>query len=121
MIQIVLPAPPPNTGWGFEEFSLRHGDFAFASIAAILTAADGKIREARLGAAGAGETPLRLRAVEAMLVGETLTPELTAEAARLARASVDPPSDLRASADHRRHLVAALTERALTAAWARAQ
>ena len=119
--EIVLPPLPPKTGWGFEEFSMRHGDFAIASIAATLTAANGKIREARLGAAGVGETPLRLRAVEAMLVGEPLTPELAAEAAQVARDRVDPPSDLRASAEYRRHLVATLTERALVAAWARAQ
>jgi CO/xanthine dehydrogenase FAD-binding subunit len=119
--EIALPALRPNTGWGFEEFSMRHGDFALAAVATTLTAADGKVSEARLGTAGVGETPLRLRAVEAMLVGESFTPELAAEAARLARAAVDPPSDLRASADYRRHLVAALMERALNDAWARAR
>jgi CO/xanthine dehydrogenase FAD-binding subunit len=119
--EIVLTALPPKTGWGFEEFSLRAGDFAFAAIAATVTAEDGKIAAARLAAMGVGETPLRLRAVEAALTGEPFTPGLVSEAARQARESIDPPSDLRASADYRRHLVAALTERALTAAWARAQ
>jgi CO/xanthine dehydrogenase FAD-binding subunit len=119
--EIVLPALPPKTGWGFEEFSLRAGDFAFAAVAATVTAEDGKIAAARLAAMGVGETPLRLRAVEAALAGEPFTPRLIAEAAQQARKSIDPPSDLRASADYRRHLVAALTERALTSAWARAQ
>ena len=117
--EIALPALPPKTGWGFEEFSLRHGDFAFAAVAATLTAADGKITEARVAALGVGDTPMRLRAVEAAMIGEPYTAALAAQAAQLARSEVDPPSDLRASADYRRHLVAALTERALEAAWAR--
>ena len=119
--EIAFPALPPKTGWGFEEFSLRHGDFAFAAVAAMLTAADGKIGEARLAAMGVGDTPLRLREAEGGLVGQAFTPKLAAEAARLARSAIDPPNDLRASADYRRHLVARLTERVLSAAWARAQ
>jgi CO/xanthine dehydrogenase FAD-binding subunit len=119
--EVVLPALPPKTGWGFEEFSLRAGDFAFAAVAATVTAEDGKIGAARLAAMGVGETPLRLRAVEAALAGKPFTPTLAAIAAQQARDEVDPPSDLRASADYRRHLVAALTERALEVAWARTQ
>jgi aerobic carbon-monoxide dehydrogenase medium subunit len=119
--EIVLPALPPKTGWGFEEFSLRAGDFAFAAVAATVTVEDGKIAAARLAAMGVGETPLRLRVVEAALAGEPFTPKLVAEAAKQASGSVDPPSDFRASAGFRRHLVAALSERALEAAWARAQ
>jgi len=119
--EIVVPGLPPRTGWGFEEFSLRHGDFAIAAVAATVTVADGKIAEARLAAMGVGETPMRLRAVEAGLAGEAFTSKLVVEAAQLARNEVDPPSDLRASAEFRRRLVATLTERALAAAWARAQ
>jgi CO/xanthine dehydrogenase FAD-binding subunit len=119
--EIILPPLPPRTGWGFEEFSLRAGDFAFAAVAATLTVGDGRIAEARLAVTGVGETPLRLRAVEAMLDGQAFSQSLLAAAAQQARTSIDPPSDLRASADYRRHLVAALTERALTTAWSRAQ
>jgi CO/xanthine dehydrogenase FAD-binding subunit len=119
--EIVLPALPPKTGWGFEEFSLRAGDFAFATVTATLTVEGGKIAEARLSVGGVGETPLRLRAVEVALAGKPFTSKLVAEAAQQARDSVDPSSDLRASTDFRRHLVGVLTERALEAAWARAQ
>jgi len=119
--EIVLPALPPKTGWGFEEFSLRAGDFAVAAVAATLTGADGKIAKARLAAMGVGETPLRLLAAEAALTGQPFTAQLATEAAQLARDEVDPSSDLRASAGYRRHLVAALTERALETAWARAR
>lgn len=120
MTEIILPALPPRTGWGFEEFARRHGDFAIAAVAATLTASGGKIVEARLAAIGVGETPLRLSAVEVSLVGQGFTPALAAAAGEQARESVQPFDDLHASADYRRHLVAVLTERAVVAAWSRA-
>jgi len=118
--EIMFPALPPQTGWGFEEFAMRTGDFAIAAAAATVTVADGKIAEARLAVTGVDETPLRLREVEAHLAGQRPTPELIAAAARQARDQVNPSTDLRASADYRRHLVAVLAERVLAAAWARA-
>jgi carbon-monoxide dehydrogenase medium subunit len=118
--EIVFPALAPRTGWAFEEFARRHGDFAIAAVAAVLRASDGEIAEARLAAIGVGETPLRLSAVEAGLSGQRFTPELAAAAAEQARRYVQPLNDLHASADYRRHLVAALTKRALAAAWSRA-
>ena len=114
--EIILPALPPGTGWGFEEVALRHGDFAIAAVAATLRLADGKIAEARLAAMGVGETPLRLGGVEARLVGQQIDAGLIAEAAAQAGAEVQPAGDLRGSAAYRRHLVAALSERALIAA-----
>jgi carbon-monoxide dehydrogenase medium subunit len=118
--EVALPALPPRTGWGFAEVATRHGDFAIAAVAATLTVADRRIAEARLAATGVAETPLRFPTVEAALVGERLTAEVIAAASAEARAAVMPPSDLRASADYRRHLVGVLTGRVLTATWRRA-
>jgi aerobic carbon-monoxide dehydrogenase medium subunit len=118
--EIVLPALPPHTGWGFEEFARRHGDFAIAAAAATMTLSAGRVAVARLAVAGVGPTPLRLRAVEAALSGHAPAPALLAEAARQLRDFVEPNTDLHASADFRRHLAVALSERALTAAWRRA-
>ena len=39
--EIVLPALPLRCGWGFEEFSLRTGDFAYAAAAAPRALRDG--------------------------------------------------------------------------------
>ena len=119
--EIRLPALPPRTGWGFEEFALRAGDFAFAAAAALVSIADGRIVAARLALMGVGDTPLRLHDVERALAGQTVSATLASDVAAEARAAVDPASDLRASAGYRRHLVAALTERAVTQACRRAQ
>jgi CO/xanthine dehydrogenase FAD-binding subunit len=117
---IVLPALPVRTGWAFEEVAQRHGDFAMTAVAATVSLSDGVISQVRLAVGGVDETPLRLRAVEAPLVGQHLSPGIIEAASMQARAAVTPGTDLRASADFRRHLVGALTERALATAWHRA-
>ncbi|MBV8166442.1 MAG: xanthine dehydrogenase family protein subunit M [Alphaproteobacteria bacterium] len=116
LTEIVLPGLPPRTGWGFEEFARRHGDFAIAAAAATLTIDGGRCMAARLALIGAGETVLRSPAAEAVLVGQTVTPDVIAAAADAAQAAADPRADLQASADFRRHLVAVMSRRALTAA-----
>jgi CO/xanthine dehydrogenase FAD-binding subunit len=116
---VYLPALPTGTGSAFAEFALRHGDFAIAAVAATIAASDGRISGMRLAVTGVSDTPLRLRAVETALLGEDFSTDLAAAAAEQARDLVTPMSDLRGSADYRRHLVAGLTERVLHAAWAR--
>jgi CO/xanthine dehydrogenase FAD-binding subunit len=117
---IVLPALPSGTGSAFAEVARRHGDFAIAAAAAAITLTEGTVTAARLAVTGVDETPLRLRQVEAELVGRRLTTDLIAAATAQTGASVDPASDLHASSDYRRHLVGVLTEEVLTAAWSRA-
>jgi CO/xanthine dehydrogenase FAD-binding subunit len=119
--EIGLPLLPAGSGWAFEEFSQRSGDFAIAAVAATLSLRKDRIAQARVALMGVDETPIRLRDVEAGLAGQTLSARLLTEVARRAREVVQPNSDLRASADYRRHLVAALTERVLATAWRRAE
>ena len=118
--EIAFPKLPAHTGWGFEEVSRRHGDFALAAVAVVLAAENGKIAQARIAVTGVDETAKRADAAEAMLMGEALTPALRDAAIEAVRASVTPNTDLHASADYRRHLVGVLAGRALEAAWRRA-
>jgi len=118
--EVVFPKLPPGTGWGFEEVSRRHGDFALAAVGTMLTVADGKIAQARIAIAGADEKALRASEAEGLLKGRALEPKLLDAACDAARACVNPNTDLHASSDYRRHLVGVLTGKALTAAWKRA-
>ena len=118
--EILLPGLAPAMGWGFEEFALRPGDFAFAAVGALIKVQDAKAVEARIALMGVDEKPVRASEAENTLVGESHRGDLIRAAAESARAAVNPNSDLRASADYRRHLVAVLTERVLDAAWRRA-
>ena len=60
--EIVLPKLPQATGWGFEEVARRHGDFALAAVAVLVTVSSGAIEEARIALTGVGPTPQRAAA-----------------------------------------------------------
>jgi carbon-monoxide dehydrogenase medium subunit len=110
LTEILLPALPPGTGWGFEEFARRSGDFALAAVGVLIGA------EVRIVAMGANDIPIRLAKAEVLFNG----PSDIDAVAEAAGAEVSPESDLHGSADYRRHLVKVLTRRALRSACERA-
>ncbi len=113
---IILPPLSSCHGWGFQEVARRAGDFALAAVGTILQIEDGFVKEARIGLMGVAETPLRVDAAEQMLIGEPPSADLFAAAGKVAQDIAKPESDLHASADYRRHLIAILTKRALAQA-----
>lgn len=118
--EILFPALPAGTGWGFEEVAQRSGDYAMAAAAATVTLSGPAAGEVRLALMGVGETPLRIDRAETALTGTTFTAsDIEAAVAAIVEA-IDPMSDVHASADYRRHLAQALTRRVLASAWRRA-
>jgi len=118
--RVTVPKLPPVTGWGFAEVARRHGDFALAAVAATVTLRDGVAGEVRIATTGVDETAKRARDAEALLTGKVVTPELVEVAIAAVRAGINPPTDLHASSDYRRHLVGVLAGRALADAERRA-
>jgi carbon-monoxide dehydrogenase medium subunit len=57
--------------------------------------------------------PLRATAVEEALRGQELSPEKIAAAAEQAADATNPPADLNASAEYKRHLARVLVRRAI--------
>jgi len=116
---IRIPLWRPGHGYSFLEFARRHGDFAVASAAVLLDVdAGGIIKRAAVALGGVAAVPLRMDAVEAMLVGQKASEELFRAAAELCRA-VEAVADVHATVEYRQHLAAVLTRRALTQALAR--
>jgi aerobic carbon-monoxide dehydrogenase medium subunit len=113
LTEVRLPAMPAGSGYAFEEFARRHGDFAIVGIAALIVREDGRCTRARLATAGTGPVPVRLRAAEEILERDGLGDAAIDAAARRASELVSPDSDIHASADYRRHLTGVLTGRAL--------
>ena len=60
-----------------------------------------------------GSVPLRATAAEEALRGRQLSAENIARAAEHAAEGTDPPADLNASADYKRHLARVLCRRAI--------
>jgi CO/xanthine dehydrogenase FAD-binding subunit len=119
--EIRLPALPEETGWAFEEFARRSGDFGIAGVGATLSLAGGTVAQARIALLGVGQTPIRASAAEDLLSGKERDDDLIAAAAEAARGAAEPEDDLHGSADYRLHLVGVLARRALAAAWDRAE
>ena len=104
--QAFFPAMPPGAGSSFVEIARRHGDYALCGVAAVARLDDsGEVTGLRCGYLSVTDVPVVLDLTDAWLAGEQ-------DAAEVARRSVDPPSDLHASADYRRQLAGVLTVRA---------
>lgn len=77
----------------------------------------GRISAARIALGSVAPTPIRALKAEAVLEGKKPRFELFAEAGHVASVESSPISDIRASADYRRKMVAVLTKRALVDTW----
>jgi carbon-monoxide dehydrogenase medium subunit len=104
-------------GWGYQKFARRAEDWAMVAVCALVKRApDGSCEDARIGLTHMAATPLRATHSEAALRGGTLDREAMARAAEQAAEGTDPPGDLNATPDYKRHLARVLTRRALEAA-----
>ena len=117
-----VPSLASGTGWSFQEFSRRSGDFAIVGVAATLQLdASGNIGEARLAFSGVDTQPVRATNAEAMLAGSTPSDELWADAGHEAASPLEPASDIHGSSAYRKHLAGVLAKRALQEAHDRAK
>ena len=123
LVAIMLPSPKPRSAAAYLRFTPRREmDIAIAGAAAwIALDGAGAIAAAHIVLASVAPTAIRAPSAEAKLIGEKPTPELMAEAGRLAAQDARPISDTRGSADYRRTLVSVLTTRALTDGYAQIQ
>ena len=116
ILELRLPALRKDSRWAFQEFARRKGDFALAGVAVCYELKSGRAVNARVGAIGVANTPVRLPAVEAVLNDSTITESVIRDATAAAFASVDPGDDIHAPGDYRRALVCVLMQRALASA-----
>jgi carbon-monoxide dehydrogenase medium subunit len=105
LTEIRVPAVP-GRGWAFEKFSRRAQDWAIVGVAAV--AANGSAGPG-VGLVNMGSAPVRAAGVEEALRSGAGA----ADAAARADEGTDPPGDLNASPEFRRHLARVLVRRAL--------
>ena len=112
----------PIRSAAYAKLHQRASHFAIVGVAAALEMSGGTIQAARIGVTGATPSARRLSAVETQLTGAKATAETIAAASKNAGADLDDVnSDLHASDEYRRAMVAVFTHRALTSALARAR
>jgi CO/xanthine dehydrogenase FAD-binding subunit len=121
LVEIEVPVPAAGTGWAFEEFARRHGDFALGG-AAVLLALDptGAVIHAQIGLLAAADTPV-LAPAAAELIGRTVDAPTAEEIAALVVSDVEPTGDIHGDTKYRRGLLQGMVRRSLLAAAARAK
>jgi carbon-monoxide dehydrogenase medium subunit len=100
-------------GYGYQKFNRRSEDWAMVAVSALVKQTGDVCEDVRIGLTNMGSVPLRADAVEDALRGQSLTADSIASAAAHAADGTDPPADLNASADYKRHLAQVLCRRAL--------
>jgi aerobic carbon-monoxide dehydrogenase medium subunit len=113
LTSVSLPALE-GYGFGYMKFNRRKEDWPMvAACALVKKAADGSCEDVRIGLTHMASTPLRATAAESALRGGPLDANAIAAAAEQAAEGTDPPADLNASAEYKRHLARVLCRRVL--------
>jgi carbon-monoxide dehydrogenase medium subunit len=114
LAEVRVPAPPACTGSAYARHTPRKQmDIAVVGIATVLTLAGERIERARVALGAVAPTPVRARQAEAALEGQTTSAAAFARAAEAATDECSPISDVRGSAEFRRHIVRVMAERML--------
>lgn len=122
MTAIRVPLPPENSRARFFKVALRKADAIAVVNGAVWVDLEygvgsveygGRCRAARIALGAVAPTPIRAHEAERALEGQVLTPEVVAEAARLAAEATRTIDDIRGSAAYRRVVTEVMVRRTL--------
>jgi carbon-monoxide dehydrogenase medium subunit len=116
LTEIRVPSPPARSGGTYLKLERKIGDFATVAAAIFLTLENGSVARAGIGLTSVGLTNLKPEAAEAALSGASPGEDAWAEAGRLAAEAAQPSTDVRGSADYKKHIVDVYVRRGLAAA-----
>ncbi|GIV67289.1 xanthine dehydrogenase family protein subunit M [Caldilinea sp.] len=123
LVSLHLPSPPPRFGGAYLRFIPRNEmDIAIVGVGAAVQLDESRRRivAARVALGAVAPTPLFVPEAGEALIGAEVGEEAFAQAAAIAQAAARPITDMRGTAEFRRHLVGVLTRRALAKAVERA-
>jgi carbon-monoxide dehydrogenase medium subunit len=109
-----VPAPRGTRTGTYLKLERRVGDFATVGLAVALEMSGGTINRAGLALTGVGPNNIQCTAAEQSLAGKSLNASTIENAARLAAEAAQPKTDVRGSAEYKRHVVYTFVTRALS-------
>ncbi len=116
LVAIDIPLMGQGERGIFLKLGLRRAQaISVVNTAVILRLEGERVAEAKITLGSVAPTIVQAQAAEAYLAGEALTPEVVAEAARLAAQAATPIDDVRGTAAYRTEMVQVLVARALRA------
>ena len=116
LTEVRVPQPAGASGGTYLKMERKVGDFATVATAIHLSLSGGTIERAGIGLTAVGSKNLQPADAEASLAGAEPTEAAFAEAGRLAADASSPVTDVRGSADYKRHVVDVYVRRGLATA-----
>ena len=95
-------------------------DIAVAGVGVSVVVEDGTFQEAKIALSSVAPTPLYVKEAGESLIGKTVNDENISVAAGIAKSTASPITDMRGTAEYRKHLCEVLTRRAINTAIERA-
>jgi len=122
LTSISIPEQGANSGARYQRFIPRNEmDIAVVGVGASVTLNNGSFESVRVSLASVAPTPLFVTEINDELAGKDVSDENIAKAGEIAKAAAKPISDMRGTADYRRHLCDVMTRRVLADAITRAR
>lgn len=115
--EIRVPTPAEGSAASYLKLGARSAmEIAMVGVAASLTRSNGKCTYVRVALGAVAPTPFLARSAALIVEGKAPSSELFSSAGEAAASESKPISDIRASAEYRKKMVAVLTRRALAQA-----
>jgi carbon-monoxide dehydrogenase medium subunit len=116
LTEVRVPAPSGRVGGTYLKLERKVGDFATVGAAVNVQMDDGKISRAGIALTAVGTKNIRASDAESALAGAEASEATFAEAARLAAGAASPVTDVRGTAEYKRHMVEVYVRRGLARA-----
>lgn len=119
---VAFPRLSETTGWGFDLFSRRRGDFAIVALAVTVDLdAEGAVHDLTVAVGGVDAFPRRLDVSNFPGLGQTPAATFAADLGGFVAGAIAPEDAERMPAAFRKEIAAELAQNAATAALARAR
>ena len=109
-----VPAPRGTRTGTYLKLERRVGDFATVGVALALETSGGTINRAGIALTGVGSNNIHCAEAEQALAGKSLSASTIEQAARLAAEASQPKTDVRGTAEFKRHVVYTFVTRGLS-------
>ena len=113
LTRITTPPLPKGSGSGFVKISRTADDLSKVSVAVVLVEKKGRFKDVRLALGAVAPTPIRAVAAEAFLEDQVITDAVIDQAVTIACEAIKPISDLRSTANYRKHVAGIAIQRAI--------
>jgi carbon-monoxide dehydrogenase medium subunit len=122
IVSVRAPICAPDTGWSFELFTQRHGDFAIVAVGILAALGkDGAVEKLSVALGGIGATPLSMDEILHESLRFPPRPAWRADVVQKVTDALVPDDNPKIPASYRKDLAKTLLTRALDVAIARAE